>query len=155
MILGESNSKTIEAPNNLPGIRPRKEVIFFSDEDTEEVKFPHLDPLVISPIINEFLVQRVLVDTGASVDIIYSDAFKNLGLEEKDLSPDNTPIKGFRQMKVPVVGTITLSVTLGQEEYTTTKKINFTVVRFNSGYNTILGRTTLHEFVAVSPTINA
>lgn len=92
----------------------------------------------------------MLVDTGASVDIIYWDAFKNLGLEESSLEVDNTPIKGFRQMKIPVAGIIILPITLGEGELATTKPVNFTVVRFNSGYNAILGRAALHEFGVVS-----
>lgn len=91
MILEGDNAKTIEKPIVLHRKRPRKEIIFFSEEDIREIKFPHLDPLVISPIIGEFLVQRVLVDTGTSVDIIYIiywDTFKNLGLEEANLTPD-------------------------------------------------------------------
>lgn len=40
---------------------------------------------------------RVLVDTGASVDILYWDAFLNLRLQEEDLRPAKTLIKGFIQ----------------------------------------------------------
>lgn len=54
-------------------------------------------------------------------------------------------------MKIPVAGIISLPVTLGVGKQETTKFITFTVVRFNSGYNAILGRTTLHEFEAVFP----
>lgn len=69
MILGgDENAKAI---NSIQGKRPRREIISFSEEDSLEIRFLHQDPLVFSPVINEFLVQRVLVDTGASVDIIY------------------------------------------------------------------------------------
>lgn len=46
--------------------------------DLENITTPHADLLVISPIINKFKVNRVLVDIGASVDILYLDAFKNM-----------------------------------------------------------------------------
>lgn len=117
----QSQEKLPGPPKDKQNVKGTVFMILDGDEantiqDTKEVTFPHLDPLVISPIINEFLVQRVLVDTGASVDVIYWGAFKNLKLEEKDLSPNKTQIKGFGQMKIPVVGTITLPVTLGREE---------------------------------------
>lgn len=124
------------------------EVIYFSEKDTTSVRYPHQDPLVITPIINEFKVQRVLVDTG--INMIYWDAFKNLGLEESNLIPNNAPIKGFIHMRIPAAGTITLLIILGEGELATTKSITFTVVRFNSGYNAILGRAALHQFGAVS-----
>lgn len=96
MISGGDNNKRKEASPEIFSInKKRKEIIYFSDEDLEGINFPHPDPLVISPIINEFRVQRVLVDTGASIDVIYWDAFKNLGLEENQSIPENTPIKGF------------------------------------------------------------
>lgn len=65
---------------------------------------------------------------------------KNLRLEEISLTLDSTPIKGFDQMKIPVAGTVILPITLGEGKLTTTKPITFTGVRFNSGYNAILGR---------------
>lgn len=146
---GEANKrKAQEGKNNVK--KSKTTAIYFSDEDTKEVKYPHQDPLVISPIINEFIVQRVLVDTGASVDVMYWDAFKNLGLEESNLTPYSTSIKGFGQMRIPVAGTITLPITLGEGKMATTRSITFTVVRFNSGYNVILGRVALHQFEAVS-----
>lgn len=53
-------------------------------------------------------------------------------------------------MKIPIAGVISLPITLGTGKQETTKYITFTVVRFNSGYNAILGKKTLHEFEAVS-----
>ncbi|KAL8154806.1 hypothetical protein AgCh_000241 [Apium graveolens] len=47
----------------------------FDDSDLEGVKFPHDDPLVITPIIGNNPVRRVLVDNGASVDILLHDTF--------------------------------------------------------------------------------
>lgn len=43
-----------------------------------------------------------------------------------------------------------LQMTLGEENHSTTKLINFIVVRFFSGYNAILERTSLHKFGIVS-----
>lgn len=41
---------------------------------------------------------------------------------------------------------------MGKGKQATTRQVEFTVVRFTSGYNAILGRTTLHAFQAVSST---
>lgn len=90
------------------------------------------------------------MDTGASIDILYWDTFKNMNLKEEDLEKCLYPIKGFGQVKIPVVGNIPLLVTLREGELSTTKKILFTIIRFTSAYNAILGRNTLHKFGIVS-----
>ena len=47
-------------------------------DDSEGVKFPHSDALVISANITEVEVQRVLVDIGSSVDLLFIHAFDQL-----------------------------------------------------------------------------
>ncbi|WOH00670.1 hypothetical protein DCAR_0520043 [Daucus carota subsp. sativus] len=42
----------------------------FDNVDLEKVKFPHDDHLVITPVIGNSSVKRVLIDNGASVDIL-------------------------------------------------------------------------------------
>lgn len=57
--------------------RPHQESeIRFTAKDLEDVTIPHHDPLVVSPIIQRrdggfSKVARVLMDTGASIDILY------------------------------------------------------------------------------------
>ncbi|KAL8091612.1 hypothetical protein AgCh_034025 [Apium graveolens] len=63
--------------------RARTEVtLAFDDSDLEGVKFPHNDPLVITPIIGNSPVKRVLVDNGASADILLHDAFLRMGYND-------------------------------------------------------------------------
>lgn len=73
-----------------------------------------------------------------------------MDLDEKDLKRLETPIKGFGQVKILVVGNITLPLILREGNYTTIKRVTFTVVRFTSTYNGILGRPSLHEFGIVT-----
>lgn len=60
-----------------------------------------------------------------------------MNLNEKDLKRSETLVKGFGQVKIPVAGNITLLVTLGEGNHSTTKSVTFTVVRFTSAYNGI------------------
>ncbi|XP_064937458.1 uncharacterized protein LOC135589079 [Musa acuminata AAA Group] len=55
----------------------------------------HDDALVISIQVANARVKRVMVDTGSSADILYFDAFKKLGLTERDLTPMASTLKGF------------------------------------------------------------
>ncbi|KAL8105090.1 hypothetical protein AgCh_029036 [Apium graveolens] len=73
--------------------RARTEVtLAFDDSDLEGVKFPHDDPLVITPVIGNSPVKRVLVDNGASVDILLHDTFLRMGYNDSQLTPTDMPI---------------------------------------------------------------
>ncbi|KAK1361041.1 hypothetical protein POM88_045515 [Heracleum sosnowskyi] len=70
--------------------RARTEVsIGFDDSNLEGVKFPHDDPLGIIPVIGNSETKRVLVDNGASVDILFHDAFIKMGYIDSQLTPSN------------------------------------------------------------------
>ncbi|XP_074336714.1 uncharacterized protein LOC141673885 [Apium graveolens] len=71
----------------------------FGDPDLEGFKFPQDDPLVITPIIGNCLVMRVLVDNGAVVDILFYDTFIRMGYNSSQLSPSDAPIYGFNHVE--------------------------------------------------------
>nr|XP_017225013.1 PREDICTED: uncharacterized protein LOC108201233 [Daucus carota subsp. sativus] len=58
----------------------------FENVDLEKVKFPHDDPLVITQVIGNSSVKRVLVDNGASVDILFYDAYEKMGYSDTQLT---------------------------------------------------------------------
>ncbi|KAK1403405.1 hypothetical protein POM88_003010 [Heracleum sosnowskyi] len=95
--------------------RAKTEVaISFDDSDLEGVKFPHDDPLVIIPVIGNSKTKRVLVHNGASVDILFHDAFIKMGYTDLQLTPSNMPIYGFNGVESKVEGTIQLPMTIGK-----------------------------------------
>jgi hypothetical protein len=141
---------------NIDGEAPKRArtelTIGFDDSDLEGVKFPHDDPLVITPVIGNSEVKRVLIDNGASVDILFHEAFVKMGYNDSQLTPSNTPIYGFNGVESKVEGTIQLPMTIGQEPREATQMLNFLVIKASSTYNAILGRTGLHAFKAVAST---
>ena len=40
------------------------------------------DLIAISAVINNFLVERIIVDDGSAVEILMYEAFKKMGLDE-------------------------------------------------------------------------
>ncbi|GAA0162607.1 hypothetical protein LIER_39441 [Lithospermum erythrorhizon] len=72
-----------------------REIISFSEEGPEGIEVPHDDPLIISPVIANFLVARLLVDTGSSADILYLATYDRLGLPRNLLKPACKPLTGF------------------------------------------------------------
>ncbi|VFQ61122.1 unnamed protein product, partial [Cuscuta campestris] len=93
--------------------RKKKEPLIFTDEDYPPVLSPHRDALVIRVEINNVVVHRTLVDTGSSVNVMYSNTFKDLGLSRSDLKPIHTPLSGFTGDTIEVEGTITVKAGVG------------------------------------------
>ena len=67
----------------------------YTKEDFRDV-FPHYnDPVVISVIMRSRKVNRVLVDQGSSVDILFWDAFVSLGIPFEELEQFDGVLVGF------------------------------------------------------------
>ena len=92
------------------------------------------------------------MDNGSSADILYYPAFQQMRLERDQLRPVNSPLVGFRGMKVQHVGIITLPVVVRAYPQQITKDVNFLMVDCSSSYNAIIGRPTLNSWKAVTST---
>ncbi|VFQ66940.1 unnamed protein product [Cuscuta campestris] len=93
--------------------RKKKEPLIFTDEDYPLILSPHRDALVIKVEIGNVVVHRTLVDTGSSVNVMYSNTFKELGLSRNDLKPIHTPLSGFTGDTIEAEGTITVKAGVG------------------------------------------
>ncbi|VFQ59770.1 unnamed protein product [Cuscuta campestris] len=91
----------------------KKEPLIFTDEDYPPVLNPHRDALVIKVEINNVVVHRTLVDTSSSVNIMYSNTIKELGLSRSDLKPIRTPLSGFTGDTIEAEGTIKVKAGVG------------------------------------------
>ncbi|XP_059650535.1 uncharacterized protein LOC132296341 [Cornus florida] len=63
-------------PTKLP--RVEEPVITFSEEDDKGIHQPHDDPLVVSMVVANFTVRRILIDNGSSADILFLRAYEKL-----------------------------------------------------------------------------
>eukprot|EP00268_Persea_americana_P048669 TRINITY_DN5162_c0_g1_i1.p2 TRINITY_DN5162_c0_g1~~TRINITY_DN5162_c0_g1_i1.p2 ORF type:complete len:440 (+),score=60.61 TRINITY_DN5162_c0_g1_i1:1727-3046(+) len=122
--------------------------VWFSDKDLEDVELPHNDALVLTLKLQNFLVQRVLVDPGSLSKILYYDCFKKLKLKDEDLQVARTPLVGFSSKPVYPKGKISLRVQVGGA----CRQVDFLVVDVPSPYNVIMERTWLHSMEAVPST---
>ena len=86
-------------------------------------------------------MQIVLVDSGASVDILFHEAFIRIGYIDSQLTPSDMPIYIFNGIETKVEGIIQLPMTMGQETCEVTQMLNFLVIKVVTSYNAILGRT--------------
>ncbi|XP_058080630.1 uncharacterized protein LOC131228781 [Magnolia sinica] len=85
--------------------RPRKELrvspysLTFTEHDMRGIQHPYDDALVVAMTIATHKVYRILVDTGSSADILYSEAFDKMRIDMSRLRPVKTPLHGFARIR--------------------------------------------------------
>ncbi|XP_074351814.1 uncharacterized protein LOC141690961 [Apium graveolens] len=114
--------------------------VVFKENDAKWVHYPHSDALVIKIKIGRVNVHQALVDNRSSTDVLTYDAYKKLGLLDRELTSTGGHLYGFTGNSIRVKGTIRLPVTLGKEPCMATQIVIFTVVDQPCAYNIIMGR---------------
>jgi hypothetical protein len=107
-------------------------------------------PLVLNPCINSVRFERVLVDGGSSIDILFRSSLSALKLTQVDLKPYDAQFWGVLpgQSSIPLEQ-ISLPVQFGTPAHFHTDYVNFVVADFEGTYHAILGRPALTKFMAV------
>ncbi|XP_057447397.1 uncharacterized protein LOC130739180 [Lotus japonicus] len=126
--------------------------IVISSAYFEGIKTHKDDPVVVMIRINSFNVRRVLLDQGSSADIIYCDAFDQLGLSDKDLMPSTRTLVGFSGEKVCVRGYVDLDTFFGIDDNAKLLRVRYLVLQVVASYNVIIRRNTLNRLCAVIST---
>ena len=70
-------------------------VLGFSNEDKLGTIQPHDDTLVVTLRIGGYDVERVMIDRGSIVEIMYPDLYKGLGLKPENLTTYSSPLMSF------------------------------------------------------------
>jgi hypothetical protein len=108
-----------------------------------------LDPMFISDSCSAKFT-RVLIDGGSSINILYVDTMRKLGIREQDLSPTSTVFHGIVPgLSCSPLGKIKLGVIFGTKEHFRREPIWFEVVNLSSPYHALLGRPALAKFMAI------
>ena len=98
----------------MPKITQREgPIIGFSEEDARHLHHPHDDALVVNVRVGDYNMHRVLVDNGSSADILYYPAFQQMRIDKERLILTNALLVGFGGSRVFPLGTVTLSVAVG------------------------------------------
>ncbi|XP_022851115.1 uncharacterized protein LOC111372919, partial [Olea europaea var. sylvestris] len=128
------------------------EDITFGTRDLEGVSLPHDDALVISAIVANFEVKRILVDNGSASNIFSQKAFAKMEISSQQLKAVKTPLQGFGRGVIIPEGVIELPLTLGSGQKQVTEMTSFQVVRVSLAYNAILGRPLLNKIKTIVST---
>ncbi|KAL0413486.1 UNVERIFIED_CONTAM: hypothetical protein Sradi_1550300 [Sesamum radiatum] len=132
----------VEAKEDTP-------IIQFGRAERSGPRSAHNDPLVITALLANYEVERVFIDSGSSVGILFGEAFDQMQLGNTPLEEVNTFLYGFAGEVVHPRGLISLPLMLGTCLAQRTCVLKFLVVDVPPAYNVILGKPTLNMFQAV------
>ena len=106
--------------------------------------------MILDPIIDGFHLTRVLMDDGSSLNLLYQDTMRKMGIDPSRIKPTKTTFKGvILGVEACCTGSITLEVVFGSPDNFRSEELIFDIVPFRSGYHALLGRTTFARFNAV------
>lgn len=132
-----------------PEKRAKMESITFTDRNLRSSADCAIEALVVTIDINGFDVQRVMVDTRSSVNVMYLDVFKKLQLDRSALTPIRTPLSDFTGAMIHPEGVIRLPVEVGIAPRSLRVMMEFVVVDLASVHNVILGRPGISQLGAI------
>jgi hypothetical protein len=101
--------------NDGPAARPElaKVPITFTEEDFKLKSVNHNDAMVIEVNIAGWVIGKILVDNGSSVDILFFKTFEKMNLSQHMLHSPEYPFQGFGGKPIKPVGKVSLPVSLG------------------------------------------
>ena len=129
-------------------VRKEDHVIKFTSKDLYDVSLPHEDPLIVTLQIEKYQVQRILVDTRSSSNILFHHYFRSMYREHEELCLSQTLLVGFNRKTTHAVRQLMLEAVRGEVQVNTLFLIDGSI----SSYNAILGRPWIHTIAVVTST---
>ncbi|XP_070012892.1 uncharacterized protein [Nicotiana sylvestris] len=119
------------------------------DDAVDGVLNLHNDALIISLIVHNTNVRRVLIDPGSSVNIILLRVVNKMQADDK-LVPEARTLSSFDNSSVVTKGEIILTTFVEG----VVKDTKFQVIDMDITYNMIFGRPWIHEMDVVPSTLH-
>jgi hypothetical protein len=109
-----------------------------------------LKALYLKGYINEHLVNKMLVNTGATVNIMPYSVLRRLGHSAEDLIKTNVMLKDFKGQASEAQGVLNVDLTVGSKAVST----SFFNVSSKSTYIVLLGRDWIHANCCIPSTMH-
>jgi hypothetical protein len=108
-------------------------------------------PLVLKPVVAGSKLNKVLIDGGSGLNILFTKTLKKMKLDITHmLTKSNTPFYSIVPGNAAIpLGSVVLPVTFGESrDNYRTEYIKFEVADFETSYHAILGRPAIAKFMA-------
>lgn len=102
----------------------------------------------------DYDIGRILIDTGISINMHFTDAFNALGIGHQHPNKDITPLLSFLGDVVEPIGSVPLALAIDTAPQRTIIYTHFLVVDWPTAYKAIISRTTLTKMRAKYVGIN-
>ncbi|XP_072052157.1 uncharacterized protein [Arachis hypogaea] len=145
---------SVDGPKQDTPITKQQPEVTFTQADLNSNIQNLDDPVVISLQLGDLLVKKVLLDPGSSADVLFYSTFQKMKLSDNVLQSTGGDLVGFSGERVPILGSVWLQTTLGEQPFSKTNDIQYLVVDCFSPYNLILGRPFLNKFGAIVSTVH-
>jgi hypothetical protein len=109
-----------------------------------------LKPLYIQGHIDGRLISRMLVNGGATINLISYSFFKKLGREDDELMKTSLMLNGMGGNPMEAGGVVSMDLTIGSKSLTTA----LFIVEVQGNYSVILGHSWIHVNRCVSSTVH-
>ena len=90
------------------------------------------------------------MDGDSSLNLIYQDTVRKMGIDPTKISQSNSTFKGvIPGVEARYMGSLVLEVVFGSPDNFRSEELIFDIAPFRSGYHALLGRTAFARFNAV------
>ena len=87
--------------------------------------------MVLDPIIDGYHLTQVLMDGGSSLNLIYQDTVRKMGIDPTRISQSNTTFKGvIPGPEARCTGSLVLEVVFGSPDNFRSEKLTFDIAPF-------------------------
>jgi hypothetical protein len=124
-----------------------RQVIF---EKPQEKNYKHLKDLYLMGYINGHPVNKMLVNTGAVVNMMSYSVLRRLGRSTEDLIMTNIALSDFNGQASEAQGVLNVDLTVGSKIVPT----SFFIVNSKSTYTVLLGRDWIHANCCIPSTMH-
>ncbi|XP_050876896.1 uncharacterized protein LOC127080626 [Lathyrus oleraceus] len=110
----------------------------------------HLKPFFIREKVENVGINKILVDGGATVNLMPHFMLKKIGKFDTDIKPHNMVLSNYEGKIGHTLGVIQVDLTVG----TITRPTMFMVIASKDDYNMLLGREWIHGIWAVPSSLH-
>jgi hypothetical protein len=119
-------------------------------EKPREKNYKHLKALYLKGYINGHLVNKMLVDNGAAINIMPYSVPRQLGNSAEDLIKTNVALSDFNGQASEAQGVLNVDLTMGSKTVPT----SFFIINSKSTYTVLLRRDWIHANYCIHSTMH-